>query len=156
MRKFQFKFAAVLKLRKTREEEALRHLATAQRRYQAELNHKAKLRSDLARSLERREHLAQITIDTTPYRMENEFISGTKQRLIQQDQAIFRVSKAVEKALRAYLQARRQTRTVEVLHDKAYAEYRKERAKSEQKQQDEMTIMRARLKRGLFGEEVSA
>jgi flagellar protein FliJ len=150
MRKFQFKLAAVLKLRKSREEEALLHLADAQRRYQAELQRRAELRRDLQRSLERRELLAEITIDSTPYRLENEFISGTKQRLIQADQAIFRASKGVEKALRAYLQARRQTRIIETLHDKAYAEYRKERAKWQQKQMDDLTIMRHRLKEDLL------
>jgi flagellar export protein FliJ len=157
MRKFQFKFAAVLKLRKSREEESLRHLAAAQRRYQDELDRKAKLRRDLQSSLERREDLASITVDSIPYQLENEFISGTKQRLIQADQAIFRASKAVEKALRAYLAARRQTKMIETLHDKAYAEFRKERAKYERRQQDDLTIMRHRLRADyLAAEETSA
>ena len=145
MKKFRFKFAAVFKLRKTREEEALRALGHAQSIYQGELARKAHLVNDLENALVRREELADRPIDIRAYQLEQAFIVGTKQRIIQADQGILRASRGVEKALRAYLGARRQTRMIEVLHDKAYVEFRREVAKKENRAMDELTILRARL-----------
>ena len=54
--------------------------------------------------------------------------------------AIFRASKNVEKALRAFLFARRQTRMIESLREKAFAEFKRDLAKKEQKQLDDLTI----------------
>jgi flagellar FliJ protein len=145
MRKFRFKFEPILKQRKSREEDARAALARAQRTYQAELDRKAKLRADLDGSLLRRERLGSSPIDIVPFKVEDDFIVGTKQRILQQEQAIFRASKAVEKTLRAYLFARRQTRTIEVLREKAYADFRREVIKKEQREMDDLSIMRARM-----------
>ena len=146
MRKFQFQFAVVLKQRKAREEDALRALGGAQRAYQEEISRKRKLLRDLEQSLIRREELGRVAAPPLAFQLESEFISGQKARITRQDQAIVRASRAVEKALRAFLIARRQTRTMELLREKAYAKYRKARSKWEQRLQDDMTVMRARLK----------
>lgn len=148
MKKFEFKLAPVLKQRKLKEEEALRNLGVAQRAYQAELERKRVMLESLQSSLQRRERLGQEAIGVLAFQLENEFIAGTKQRIQRQDQAIFRASKGVEKALRAYLQAKKSLRALETLHDKAYAEYRNERARREQREQDDLVLMRARLGAG--------
>lgn len=146
MKKFEFKLAPVLKIRKSREEIALRDLARAQRAYQAEIAKKAALQRQLAESLARREQLGQEPVTPNAFRTEQDFINGTKHRIIIADQCIVRASKGVEKALRAYLHARRQTRMIEVLYEKAYSEHRKARMKYEAKQIDDLSIMRARFR----------
>jgi flagellar FliJ protein len=146
MRKFRFQFETVLKVRKQREQDALAALGAAQRVYQLEQARKQELEMRLSESLGRRERLGQGSA-TTPvaFQLEQAFINGTKQRITQADQAIFRASRGVERALRNYLGARRQTRMIEMLEEKAYAEYRKEASRKERKEQDELTVMRARL-----------
>ena len=144
MRKFLFRFATVLKARRAREEECLRLLGAAQRQYQAELERKRGLQRALEGSLLRREELGAGTAAApVDFALEHDFIVGTKQRLIQQEQAILRASRAVEKALRAYLLAKRQTRMFETLHDREYAEHRKREQKREQRAQDDLSVMRA-------------
>lgn len=150
MKKFQFKFETILKQRKLREEDALRALGAAQRAYQHELNERARLVFELNLALKRREDLGSPDrterLGIIEFQLEDEFISGTKHRITRADHAIARASRAVEKALRIYLNARKQLRAMEVLREKAYAEYRRERAKYEQRLQDDITMMRGRLR----------
>lgn len=145
MKKFRFQFAAVLKVRKSREQNSLTALGGAQRAYQLELARKQELQNRLSSALVRREGLGQETTPVLAFQIEQSFINGTKQRIIQADQAIMRASRGVERALRAYLAARRQTRMIEMLEEKAYAEYRKESARKERRELDELMVMRARL-----------
>jgi flagellar export protein FliJ len=100
----------------------------------------------LSDALERREKLGIEAIGIDAFQLEQNFIFGTKQRIVQQDQALVRASRGVEKALRAYLHARRQTRTIEMLREKQYQEFRKALTKKEQKELDELSVMRARLR----------
>jgi len=149
MKRFQFKFETILKHRKRREDDCLRALGAAQRTLQAERERKSGLECDLADALLRREGLGSsepIGIDA--FLLENSFIEGTKQRIIQADQAILRANRSVEKAMRVYLMARRQAMVMETLKDKAREEYRRERNKWEQRQQDDLTIMRNRFRDG--------
>jgi flagellar FliJ protein len=146
MARFRFKLEPVLQHRKTREDEALRALGAAQRAYQLELYKKAKLREDLAQSLLRREQIGREPAVTVTFQIENDFITGTKQRIVRADQAIFRASKNVEKALRSYLKAKRETRAMELLRERAFADYRKEQSKREQREQDDLSLMRQRLR----------
>lgn len=145
MKKFRFQFDAVLKVRKSRESDALSALGAAQRAYQLELARKQELVLSLASSLGRREGLGRETTPVLAFQIEQAYINGTKQRIIQADQAIMRASRGVERALRGYLAARRQTRMIEMLEEKAYVEYRKEFSRKERKELDELMVMRARL-----------
>jgi flagellar export protein FliJ len=148
MRKFVFKFAAILKLREQRQEEAFRALAAAQRAYQMELARKSKLEQDLRDSLDRREkHGSLGAIDISVFHLEEKFIIGTKQRIAQAEHAIFRARKNVERALRGFLLARRQTRIMEVLREEAFAEFKRSMVKKELREMDELSIMRARFRR---------
>jgi flagellar export protein FliJ len=146
MKKFRFKFETVLTVRKSREQDALTALGAAQRGYQQALNHKQQLQGQLREALERREGLGRTATPVLSFQLEQAFINGTKQRIVQADQAIVRASRVVEKSLRAYLTARKQTRMIEVLEEKEYAEFRRSVAKKEQKELDELMIMRSRLK----------
>jgi flagellar export protein FliJ len=147
-KKFRFRFETVQKVRKSRENETLKALADAQRAFQQALSNRAQLGQRLLLSLERRESFGKNRqpLATTPFQLENSFIAGTKQRIIQAEHGIQRARRGVEKALRAYLHARRQTKIIESIRDKDYAEYRKAMAKKEQKELDDLYVMRARLK----------
>jgi flagellar export protein FliJ len=145
VKKFRFKFSTILKHRKTREEEALRRLGEAQAAYQAELREKARISGELDQSLLRRERLGNEPTAIMAFRLEQDFITGTKQRLIRQEQAIIRASRSVEKALRAYLITRRQTQMMERLYEQHFEEFKKERARKEQREMDDLTVMRARM-----------
>lgn len=142
MKKFRFRLESVLRVRTLRQEEALRALGEAQRRYQAEMNEKARLQGELLRAFEAREGIATQAMTSVDLSLAHDYVVGGKHRIIRQEQAIFRAQKGVEKALRAYLQCRRQTRMIETLREKDYAEFKKERAKREQKLLDEFTIQR--------------
>ena len=94
-----------MSLRKTREEEALRALSTAQRAYQQELHNKADILEKLDGSLNRRQGLADKSrlsntfVGAFDYQLEQNFIVGLKQNIIRADQQITRASRAVQKAL---------------------------------------------------------
>lgn len=145
MRKFRFQFETVLHVRRSREQDALAALAAAQRAYQAEVAAKQGLLGELQRGLERREKLGSVPTPVLSFQLEQEFINGTKSRIVRADQAIVRASRGVEKALRAFLAARKQTRMMEILEEKAYAEFRKELGRRERKELDELMVMRARF-----------
>jgi flagellar export protein FliJ len=134
-----------LKIRQTREEEMLRALGAAQRAYQLELSEKATILSELDQALNRREKLGNEAVAINAFQIEQNYITGTKQRIIRQDQAIVRASRTVEKTLRAYLFTRRQTRMIEILREKDFKEFKKSIAKKEQKELDELSVMRSLL-----------
>jgi flagellar export protein FliJ len=145
MKKFRFRFETLERVRRSRENDALRVLGEAQRRFQQERLRKENLVNELNRSLERREELGAVLRAPVEFQLETEYISGTKQRIIQADQAILRASRGVEKALRAYLTARRATKALELLREKDYAAFRKALAKQEQKDLDDLYVMRSRM-----------
>src|SRR4051812_45012657 len=121
MAKFIFRFETVLKVRKSREDETMRALGVAQRAHQANLSRKGELFAELERSLIRRENLAERPTSIEAFLLEQSHIDGTKQRIVQCEQAIMRSNKAVEKALRAFIAARKQTRMMETLKEKDFA-----------------------------------
>jgi flagellar export protein FliJ len=151
MRKFQFRFAPLLQHRKNLEERELRGLAAAQREHQLAMGHKRELESALAGALGRREALgSDAPAPAIFFSVEQDFITGTKQRIVQAGQAITRAGRGVEKALRAFLHARRQTRMIERLYEKDYELFKTELRKREQQAQDELTVLRWRFsERGL-------
>jgi flagellar export protein FliJ len=161
MRRFRFQFEALATVRKRAEDQAMRSLGAAQRAFQAAQDYKRMLLRDLEMSLIRRENLGShpdgdgSSSSGTDFQLETSYITGIKQRIIQSDQAILRAQRSVEKALRTYLHARKQTRMIETLREKAYAEFKKARAKQEQKDLDDLNVMRARF-RDQRGEESSA
>ena len=145
MKKFNFRFQSVLQVRKIREREFLRHLSRTQKTHQAELSKKSELVRLLDQSFANREILGTKNEHVVSFYLEDSFIIGTKQRIIQADQAIARASKAVDRALQTYLVAKGQSKVIEKLLEKAKKEYRTELRKKEEKELDESTIMRSRL-----------
>lgn len=147
-KKFRFRLEPVEKIRKAREQDALRALGHAQAKYHEAVQMKKRLLDQTMESLERRERLAEAPQSILAYRLESEFIVGQKQRIVKSDQWILRQRKLVDKALREYLQAKRQLRAIELLREKAFAQWKLEAKKKEQKETEDLYVMRAaRMKR---------
>ena len=146
MKKFNFKFDRVLKVRKMKEDETLRTLSSAQGVYQEELNKKKYLLSELQKSLGRREALGAEPVDIVLFHSEQDYIDGTKSRIIAAEQALYRANKMVERAMRDYFIARKKRKMIEVLYDKSLQLFRKEEARREQREMDDLTVMRFHLK----------
>jgi len=144
-RKFRFRLESVENVRRSKEQECMRLLAQAQSRYHQALNFKSELLQALENALVRRERLSEAAQSILAYRVENDFILGTKQRIVQADQFIFKAKKHVEKALKTFLDARRATRAIEMLREKAYEEFKLDLRKREQKELEDLYVMRARM-----------
>lgn len=149
MKRFRFRFETVLNVRKRLENEALKALAEAQRVLAHEISRKEKLLTEISDSYKRVESYGESRIEikgVEAFRLERDFIAGDKVRVMQVEQAIFRANRNVERAMRAYLTARRSTRTIEILREKDVEAFKKEMQVREQKESDEMTILRHRLR----------
>ena len=144
-KKFRFRLEAVEKVRRAKEQEALRGLAAAQSKYQEALKHKQWLMEETEDALKRREMLAGTAQPVLAYQLENEFINGNKVRIVQADQAIFRARKFVEKALREVIVAKRAVKAIENLREKAFTEFKIQLRKKDQKDLEELYVSRSRL-----------
>jgi len=144
MRKFRFRFATVEKVRRTREDEAMRALGETQRKLRAEIESRQRLERLRSESLVRRENLGvSAPMNAIVFQLETEFIDGQKQRIGQADQAIFRARKAVERAMRNYLLARRATRVIELIREKDLIAFKRYESKREARILDDLYVMRA-------------
>lgn len=141
--KFRFRFEPVERVRKNKEQEALRGLGRAQSAVAEAHAYKNKLIDDMMRSLERRERLSEVEVGPAVYQIESIFIDGTKIRVKQAEQGILRAQRGLEKAMRVYLFAKRQLMIIEKLREKEFEVFRKARNIREQKQMDDNSIMRA-------------
>lgn len=150
MKRFKFKFDVVMQVRKARENETLRVLSEAQKAYQETLRNKQHWQLELSKALKRGNLLGEKQLSIVEYTTEQSYIQGVKQKIIQSDQAIMRANKTVEKALRSYLHARKQIKAVETLHEHAYEEFRKEQSKKEQKEIEDLNIIRSRFREDKF------
>lgn len=146
MRKFVFKFEVILKQRKAHEEIALRQLAAAQQAYQQAIKVKSDLQEDLKNSLIRRENLGNEPVGIAAFKTEQDFITGIKFRIIRSEQGVTRAMRGVEKALRYYLQTRRQTQVMERLKEKHYRSFKQDRNRKDALEVDDISVMRSHLK----------
>jgi flagellar export protein FliJ len=135
-----------MQARRITENEALRNLAEAQKKLQSEIQVKKDFQDQLEQSLLDRERLGTTPTPASGFQFLQNFIIGTKQRIIRADQAILRANRGVDKAMRMYLHAKKLTRMIENLKDKAFSEFKLQLKKAEQKEQDELTVMRSRLR----------
>lgn len=149
MRRFLFKLEAVEQVRKREENGRIRALSESQRAYQAALNEKSEIIEGLEKSLARREALAAHGIDLQLYRIENDFIAGSKVRIAQSDIVIKKARKRVERSMAAYLEAFRKYKMITKLKEKQHREFVRTELKAEGRKLDDLYIMRARLMREL-------
>ena len=146
MRKFQFRFETVERVRREKEREAMRALAGAQARLRAAHERKTALIRELEASLDRRERLGSEPVGIEPFLIEDAYIEGTKVRMLQSDHLIERARKDLARKIDEYLKARRRTKVMEKLRERELRIHRKERAKAERKELDDVYVMRARFR----------
>jgi len=152
MKKFRFRFSAVERVRKIREDEALRAFGLAQRALAAAEARKIELQQELGAAMIRFERMGnQVSVPASFFAVENSLVVGHRQRLVQQEQAITRARRGVEKALRGYILARRQTRIIERLKERDLEEFKRQRAKRDQKTIDDQVSMRFGLTERMDG-----
>ncbi len=173
MERFHFKLNAVLRIRKSREQEALRAVGYAQAKRAEGLALKAQILAQIEASASRKGEmfLAQKGSEATTtsavsssfsagggvingFALEYLFKKGADTRLLQAERALVRSERSVEKALLFYAECRKRTRAVELLKEKKLRQYQKQRSLWEQKQMDEMALMR-RQPTDFGGERVS-
>ena len=148
MKKFRFKFDHVLKLRKKREDEALRLLAAAQAKQQEQIQLKNYYHSELDNAFNNKLSLGENLVSVHQFTSIQDYIEGTKKRIQFTEQAILRAGRFVEKAMWNYLTAKKQSRILEVLFEKQYETYKQELKKHELREQDDITVMRFMQGRG--------
>ena len=148
MKKFRFKFDHVLKLRKKREDEALRLLAAAQAKQQEQIQLKNHYHLELDKAFKNRLTLGEALVSVLQFSSIQDYIEGTKKRIQFTEQAIIRAGRFVEKAMWNYLNAKKQSMILEVLFEKQYEAYKQAQKKHELKDQDDITVMRFMQGRG--------
>ncbi len=141
-KKFRFRLETVEKLRKREEDERLRALGEAQQKFQSMIRKKEDILKSLDQSLVERENLAETPQTIYAFQVYNDHILGSKVRAYQAEMQIQKAKKVVEKTLRAYLDAKRKTRAIELLREKAFDEFKIELRKKENKELEELYVMR--------------
>jgi flagellar export protein FliJ len=128
-----------------REDEALRLLGTAQRAHRDAIARKEKLLSDREASLLRRELLGSQITHAPAFVTEELYLAGLKQKVMQADHAVTRAARGVEKALQAYLHAKRQLMIIEKLKERDLQSFKLSEAKRELKEMNDLYVMRSSL-----------
>jgi len=147
MKRFKFRLEAVEKVRKRKEEEALQALARARTELQSALDRKNSFEQSLSDSLSRRESLANQAVCSDAFAIEEAFISGTRVRIRQVEVQIHRAARVVERATRAYMHARRDTSVIETIKENDLHEFKKQQARTEMKEMDDLSSIRAARER---------
>lgn len=147
MKKFRFSLETVQKVRKKKEDEALREFGQAQRELQKEFMEKRRIENQLDDSLLRREKYADQGANAHLFSLEESFIQGLKQNIENADKAIIRARRNLEKAFYAYLTARKKSAMIDKIHDRRLEEFKKIQNKKENKELDDLYVMRSKLKK---------
>jgi flagellar FliJ protein len=147
MKRFKFRLEAVETIRKRKEQDALQVLGRARQELQLVLARKSQLESTLAEALLRRENLANSSVTSEEFAILENFITGTKVRIRQAEQHSARALRIVERATRGYMHARRDCMVIDTIRESDFQEYRKERARAEMKEMDDLSSIRAARER---------
>jgi flagellar FliJ protein len=148
MKRFKFRLEAVETIRKHKEQDALQVLGRARRELQLILARKSQLESTLADALLRRESLADSPSNSHEFAIIEQFITGTRLRVRQAEQHASRALRVVERATRGYMHARRDCLVIDTIRESDLQEFRKERARAEMREMDDLSSIRAARERG--------
>ncbi|MCM0605703.1 MAG: flagellar FliJ family protein [Xanthomonadaceae bacterium] len=152
MKRFQFKLEALLTIRERQVQEAMRILAETQRNLMNEVDRKNSLKNDLERAAIRREKLSEKIVGVQEYRIEDLLIQGNRKRIEFAERAIIRAKKWVNQAMAQYLAARQRKSVIDKLKEKAKDQFKTEVRKYEQKQLDDLYVMRSSQRHWVLGE----
>jgi len=147
MKRFKFRLEAVETIRKRKEQDALQALGRARQELQAILARKSQLEATLADSLLVRENLANSSAHSQEFAIVEQFITGTRVRIRQAEQQSARALRLVERATRGYMHARRDCMVIDTIRESDLQDFRKERARAEMKEMDDLSSIRAARER---------
>jgi flagellar FliJ protein len=153
MAKFKFRLEPVEKIRIQKEQKMLEELSECQRVYQSKISDKRLLLQKKQEAFERKNELASRDSSINDIRLQEDYITGLKARIIKADQAILRSRRFLEQAMRYYIQARKERMMMDRLKEKALEDFKREQGRMEQKKLDDLITMRARLNHGPVSDE---
>lgn len=140
MSKFRFSLETVERIRKISEEKALSDFSLAQKKFLEEV---AKKEAAIkARSQAMSDRAALSVARPSDYATLENYIQGLSKSIQVADQAILRARRFLNAAFRTYVGAKKSRMMIDSLKEKALAEFKRERAKKEQKEIDDLVSMR--------------
>lgn len=137
MRKFDFRFSSLLDHRRFLEESSLNKVGLSTQALEIAKEQRIEALKWLEQALMKREELGRIPTASTDFLIHDKFVLGLKHQLAQKEKEIIKSERELEKSLRAYLFAKRRTRTIEILKEKAYQDFYGKARKLQQKELDE-------------------
>jgi flagellar export protein FliJ len=147
MKRFKFRLKNLEKLKIRKEEAEVRRLGKAQAQLESEKLKKMAQFSTIDQAYERREVLSDQQIDIEQWKLENQYISGTKYLMVQTDQAIGRAERVLKKTTESFLNARKEKMIIGNLKERSFLKHKNEERKKEQKEIDDIVLMRERIKK---------
>jgi flagellar FliJ protein len=141
--KFKFPLQKVLEHRKLRENLVQKDFQDAQALLQEQLNKLQKMNDQVTEAYERSGNLAKQGGAQGPALMEiHEFLKGQRQRIQFQEQKVQEFEKLVEAKREILRQAAMDYKIMEKMRENKFEAYRLERNATEQKENDEQSILR--------------
>lgn len=141
--KFKFPLQKVLEHRKLRENLVQKDFQDAQALLQEQVNKLEKMNQQVTEAYERSGNLAKQGGAQGPALMEiHEFLKGQRQRIQFQEQKVQEFEKLVEAKREILRQAAMDYKIMEKMRENKFEAYRQERIATEQKENDEQSILR--------------
>jgi len=149
MKKFKFRFESVETLRNSQEQAALKFFAEAQMALQFQLENKMNILNQIDANLSKKESLAsQASTSVESFHIQQNFINGLKQKVIQADALILKAQKNLRVAFDRFKAARQNKKIIETIKDKDFKNYKKEYLKHENNKLQDLYTMRSKIFRG--------
>jgi flagellar FliJ protein len=145
MARFHFRLESVRKLRENQEKEALKMLSEAQRNLQDKIDYRDHLLNLEKKAGASRNGLSSGLSSSSAYTVHDQFAEGSRVRLLQAENEIRRAQRSLEKMAIHYMGTRKKKKMIEEIRNKNLEAFKKQERKKEQKQIDELTVMRWRL-----------
>jgi len=142
MRKFKFKLQPVLKHRQKKEDILKKELAEIRQLYEKEKQLLEQLKSKLAELQEELRVKQCSSVDASDIAVCSNYIDRVQREIETQVSRVADIAKEVIKAQERLMQASRDKKVLEKLHDKKYEEHKQESERIEQGLIDEIATVR--------------
>lgn len=145
MRRFEFGLKTVLKVRQSTEERLKQEFAQQARQLSEEYRNLEKLSAQILASEKQVRASQGGAVDLNLERAYFEYLQALERRLSKSRERIQLMEAELRRQQEILLQARRAVKVLEKLREKRWAEYHKKIQRQEQKNADELTMMRHSL-----------
>jgi flagellar FliJ protein len=145
MRRFEFGLKTVLKVRRSTEERLKQEYANQTRRLNEEYRKLETLSAQVLASEEEARAAQSNQVDLALERAYCEYLQSLERRLAKTRERIVLLETELKRQQAVLLQARRAVKVLEKLRERRWAEYHKKSQQQEQKNLDDLTMMRHSL-----------